>query len=231
MSGFEWSIVKVHVTIGEFRNNQKNGPADVSIRIGTKSPNKRIRTLTASPPAGKETRQTKVRKKSRHMHWNAGQSYALVREGIPLTEAQIDEFANNNKLTEDMFFIFKHRDQYQNRNEDIPLFEAVFLCAPPNSTDPMESWKRYKQQLWKECDISKITLPAGYCYVRTQKRHLSLAYNNSKRTDRERIWDVLHDGSPYWVDRHAYVVENEREVKKRHQAKKRRERQNVPSLK
>ncbi len=53
-------------------------------------------------------------------------------------------------------------------------------------------------------------------YIQTQKSHMTQAYANSKRLDFEQIWTVYPDGSPYWVDRHAYRKEKERASKKRY---------------
>lgn len=53
-------------------------------------------------------------------------------------------------------------------------------------------------------------------YVLVQKCHLKQAYSNSERTRRERGWDVLADGTPYWVDRWAFCREGQHASKIRY---------------
>jgi len=229
MSGFQWSILTVEVTIGELKKKQKEPPtkgaaggADVA-KAKAKA-TKRARSpagVTGPPPFGGDgrRRKKKPRKQSRHMQWRAGQSYKLIREGTPITEDQIDTLTDNEELAEDMFFIFKHRDEYMDRNETTPQYEAVFLCAPTGTEDPVKAWNRDKVAL------SDGQLPENYRYTRTQKRHLDKAYTKSERKDRSRMWEILGDGTPYWVDRYVHRVKNERAVKQRHEEKKRRQRQ------
>jgi len=59
------------------------------------------------------------------------------------------------------------------------------------------------------------------CFVLAQKRHMQRAYSLAKRTDRTRVWDMLA-GEPYWVDRHAFRVQAQRDSKQRHAEKQRR---------
>ena len=230
MSGFEWSIVSVEVTIGELKKKQKKPPtrtADVAAGASSVGGSrKRPRTETGPPPRGGDVEQrgrkkktVATTKKSRHMEWRAGQSYELIREGRPVTEDQIDALTDSERLAEDMFFIFKHRDTYMDRNTDIPQYEAVFLCSPTGTKDPSAAWKRDKVALVDG------QLPENYRYIRTQKRHLDQAYTKSERKDRKRMWDLMEDGTPYWVCRYAFRIKNERAVKQRHEEKKRRLRQ------
>jgi len=192
--GFEWCIVSVQVTVGELKRRQKE---DI------------VRGPTDGADVAVISRKTK--RSSRHVEWHMGWGYALIREGVPLTEAALDAKFKRGELKEEMLFIFKHRDPEMNRNEDIPLFEAAFLCAPPNTPHPAVT------------DLKK--LPQNYRYIRAQKRHLDQAYSNSGMRDKARMWNVDEtSGVPYWVDRHAFTIQNERAVKERHEEKKRRQR-------
>lgn len=193
MSGFEWSIVSVEVTIGDLKRKQKQP--------------------RRAPSESRKRGPSPLSKKSRHMSWSAGTTYSLIRKGTVITEDDIDRLYDSDGLKESMFFIFKHRDPDQNRNEDIPLYEAAFLCAPPNTANPHEDWKRRNKG---------AKLPLNYRYIRVQKRHLEQAYPNSERRDKSRMWDVDEEsGCPYYVDRYAFRVQNERVVKQRHENKKR----------
>lgn len=50
----------------------------------------------------------------------------------------------------------------------------------------------------------------GAHYKKTQKCQLKQAYINDDRTNYEKMWITLDDGSPYWVDRYAYSKEKQK---------------------
>lgn len=51
-------------------------------------------------------------------------------------------------------------------------------------------------------------------YIKAQKQHLRQIYNNANRIDYAKRFDILDDGTPYWVDRHLFRVINEKQTKK-----------------
>jgi hypothetical protein len=212
MSGFDWSIVSVQITVGDLKRKQKQGAVVSNDNRRRRRHRHHKKTkISIVPPS-----PTVAVKKSRHMNWSAGATYVLIRNGTVITEDAIDALYDKNELNESLFFLFKHHDPDQNRNENIPLYEAAFLCAPPNTANPHEDWKRHNNV------VHGRKLPVNYRYIRVQKRHLEQAYPNSERKDKTRMWDVDEDtGCPYYVDRYAFRVQNERVVKQRHENKKR----------
>jgi hypothetical protein len=194
--GFEWTVVSVKVTVGELKKKQQD--------------ERKKRSFHDVAAGQHKIAPLKAAKKSRHMEWRAGTGYKLIRKGIPITLASIDSLFEQGTLKEEFFFIFQHKDPEMNRNEDIPLYEAAFLCAPPNTEDPQRTWEADELE--------------GFRYIRTQKRHLEQAYNNSGRKDKTLMWNVDEvTGAPYCVDRYAFRVQNERVVKKRHEDKKKKQ--------
>jgi hypothetical protein len=90
-------------------------------------------------------------------------------------------------LDESYFYLFKHVDAKMPRNQVTPVYEAVYFCTE-----------------------------GGY-YIRVQKRYLKRAYTKMQRCDKSQMWSVLEDQTPYWVDRHAFCKQGQRESKKRYQ--------------
>ncbi len=97
----------------------------------------------------------------------------------------------NDTIDESYFYLFKHKDPKVERNQLMPVYEAVYYC-----TD------------------------GGY-FIRVQKRYLKRAYAKKQRCDKSKMWLVLDDGTPYWVDRHAFCKQGQRDSKKKYQQKKR----------
>ncbi len=137
----------------------------------------------------------KKNKVGRHVVWNpfernaAGTpQYALLRAGIPIrNEAEAAALFSNGTIEEEYFYLFKNTDPKVQRNQVIPVYEAAYYCSD------------------------------GNYYIRVQKRYLKKAYAKKQRCDKSRMWDLLEDGTPYWVDRHAFCKQGQRENKKRYQ--------------
>ena len=135
----------------------------------------------------KRKESTRNKSKGRHVKWQSD-GYTLIRSGTALSDvSEIDTLFSSNGLCETHFFIYKRDDPLLGRNEDIPLFEAVYKCG-------------------------------GMLY-RVQKKHLSLAYRKIGRCNKVNMWDILEDGTPYWVDRHCISMMGQRDSKKRYEAK------------
>lgn len=66
----------------------------------------------------------------RHVKWNPGQDYVCVRNGVEMeSETALDHLFKTKQLTESLFYVFKNVDTNVERNEDVPLYEAVYLCG------------------------------------------------------------------------------------------------------
>lgn len=59
----------------------------------------------------------------------------------------------------------------------------------------------------------------GY-YLRVQKCHLRQAYSKCKRTDLNKMYELMPDGTPYWVDRFIFSKESQRQSKRKYENKK-----------
>jgi hypothetical protein len=57
-------------------------------------------------------------------------------------------------------------------------------------------------------------------YLRVQKCHLRQAYSKCKRTDLTKMYDMMPDGTPYWVDRFIFSKESQRQSKRKYENKK-----------
>lgn len=67
--------------------------------------------------------------KGRHVKWSA-EGYTQIRAGQPLDSVlEIDTLLQEDSMKEAHFFIFKRDDPLLGRNEDIPLYEAVYQCG------------------------------------------------------------------------------------------------------
>ena len=64
----------------------------------------------------------------------------------------------------------------------------------------------------------------GDYWIRAQKAHLSQAYVNSNRTERERMWCVFKDDTPYFVDRYLFRKQNQLKSKERYETVKKKKR-------
>lgn len=57
-------------------------------------------------------------------------------------------------------------------------------------------------------------------YLRVQKCHLRQAYSKCKRTDLTKMYSMMPDGTPYWVDRFIFSKESQRQSKRKYENKK-----------
>jgi hypothetical protein len=127
-------------------------------------------------------------KAGRHVIWDPSTHYTLVRKGKPIkNEGEAGELFSSDAIDESYFYLFKHVDAKMPRNQVTPVYEAVYFCTE-----------------------------GGY-YIRVQKRYLKRAYTKMQRCDKSQMWSVLEDQTPYWVDRHAFCKQGQRESKKRYQ--------------
>jgi hypothetical protein len=118
-----------------------------------------------------------VARVGRHVRWDPGAQYKLIRPGIPLaSEAEVDALykgAGGGSVSEERFYLFRHVDPaHTERNPLVPVYEAAYWCSE-----------------------------GGY-FVRAQKCHLRRAYALAGRTDAKRGGEVdAITALPYWVDR------------------------------
>lgn len=124
-------------------------------------------------------------------------TYELLRKGIDVEDenaiAALLRTDGGAHLTEAHFYLFRHRDESLQRNATIPRYEAAYWCK------------------------------AHEHFIRVQKSHLKPAYANAGRKDATR-WDDVDatDGTPYWVDRHAFRKQRQRESKQHYEQRKKR---------
>ncbi len=157
----------------------------------------------AKPTGGGGATSTFTAKRGagRHVIWNPfakyvcekGVEYSLIRKGRPVrNEEEVDRlFKEKSSLKEDYFFLFKHNDINVRRNKRIPLYEAAYYCSDTNY------------------------------YIRVQKCHLKQAYANSGRCDKDAMWSLVDEDNdiPYWVDRHAFCKQSQRDSKRKYESK------------
>jgi hypothetical protein len=145
-------------------------------------------------PARQQQQQQHLQQKpgGRHVRWDPGEQYVLLRAGVPWKCARdIDAAYQLGALEETQLYIFQNADKRVVRNPDVPRYEAVHYCADANA------------------------------YVRAQKCHLQQAYGNADRTDPECMWSTdAATGLPYWVDRHAFCKLKQRQSKSRYERRK-----------
>jgi len=138
-----------------------------------------------------EAQQQQKTPGSRHVRWDPGTTYELVRAGAPWRTTQdIDDAHRRGALTEAHLCVFRHSGAID-RNADVPKYEAVHMIAG-NATGGAPQ------------------------YVRAQKCHLHQAYTNSGRADMRCAWALGDDGLPYWVDRYAFCRVKQRQAKSRY---------------
>lgn len=134
-------------------------------------------------------------KKGRHVAWKPNQ-YTLLRSGTPVSSTKdIDILYNQDAITENLFHLFKNTDDslQSERDDTIPLYEAVYYVLTPS---PL--------------------------YIRVQKKHLQMAYSKMDRADKSKMWDILEDGTPYWVDRYIFTKLGQRDSKRRYEEKQKK---------
>lgn len=82
---------------------------------------KRLRTTSAGPSK---------RTSARHVKWDLMPLYTCIRDGIPVeSEHAVDALFKEKRLTQEHFYIFKHNDSNVERNQEVPLYEAVYKCG------------------------------------------------------------------------------------------------------
>lgn len=66
-------------------------------------------------------------RKGRHVMWSPGTNYICVRKPeIILSGEEVETMFKSKQLHEKHFYIFKNNDPHVERNEEIPLYEAVY---------------------------------------------------------------------------------------------------------
>jgi len=78
----------------------------------------------------KQTKRQKIsmdKKRGRHIIWNPHNHYECIREGDLVIEDV--SFLDTHQAEESNFYIFKNTHQHASRDEDVPLYEAVYKCA------------------------------------------------------------------------------------------------------
>lgn len=79
---------------------------------------------------GEKSKRQKIcseKKRGRHIVWNPHNHYECVREGDLIIENT--SFLDTHQAEESNFYIFKNTQLHASRNEDVPLYEAVYKCA------------------------------------------------------------------------------------------------------
>ena len=126
----------------------------------------------------------------RHIRWNPDTPpYVCIKNSETnfANESEIDVAFKEGTLSTKHFYIFKNKDPQVVRNQNVPLYEAVYKC--------------------------------GSHFVMVQKCHLKQAYCNNGQTNCEHMWDILEDGTPYWVDRYAVCKKNQQISKQKYEKK------------
>lgn len=168
------------IDVGQLRNAvllQKNKPSKTMKRV---------------------QKEKKKEKASRCVVWKQATLYECMRPGVAFESQQaLVDCARQGNLTEDMLYIFKHKDENVTRNSMVPKYEGVFFCKATNE------------------------------FIRSQKSHLAQAYNNSHRVDCKLIWSVFEDDeTPYWVDRYAFCRQGQNESKQKYESTKKQKQNN-----
>lgn len=71
-------------------------------------------------------KEKKKFKKKRQIRWNTNNHYKCIKEGLEMSNVEtINELT---QPTEDMFFIYKNTHACASRDNDVPLYEAVYKC-------------------------------------------------------------------------------------------------------
>lgn len=67
----------------------------------------------------------------RHVKWQAGHAYICIKESPMVFQSvkEIDKLYLDKLVSEEFFSVYKNTDPNVNRNETIPLYEAVYKCA------------------------------------------------------------------------------------------------------
>jgi len=76
----------------------------------------------------KQNKSTPTKTRGRHVKWDPSM-YTLIRKGQALQNtANIDVLFSEKNVEESLFYIFRHKNATMERNETIPLYEAVYYC-------------------------------------------------------------------------------------------------------
>lgn len=153
-----------------------------------------IGDIRSSMLVAKTTRKRSEPKRCRLKNWTHASNYTCIREGTRTFthEDTIHGLFLEGNLTEDLFFIFKHRDPNMERDPMVPKYEAVYKCE----------------------------FEGRHYFICVQKQHLQQAYSKAGRTDVDRCDDLLEDGTPYYVDRWISCKRKQHASKQRYEEKK-----------
>lgn len=168
----------------EFRPPEKVGDLEMFKRVKKRKKPKPVNNTT----------------KTRQVELPNPQNYILIRPGSRTfaSHEELTAAAEANELQEDMFFLYRHKDDtVLRRSAEVPVWEACFCLCPSREA-------------------------GGTKTIRAQKSHLRQAYTNSGRTNSALAWSFLsvtdgQEGPPYWVDRYAFCKMNQRDTKRRYE--------------
>ena len=131
--------------------------------------------------------------RGRHVKWEHANNYTLLRLGTRIFEntSAIDALFKEDGIEEEHFYIFR-RNELCDRNDTIPLYEALF-----------------KTQTAGFVRVQKKHLAMAYRKVGRCRKE------NMWQVDSE-------NGLPYWVDRYCFSMMGQRDSKKRYEARKKK---------
>lgn len=95
---------------------------DIRKRIAEKERKyKRQRTTSSSSSSSSS---------SRHVTWKYESNYKCVRNGSISfeNESQLDEAFQSHRVQESWFWIYRHKDMTGHRNQETPIYEALYKC-------------------------------------------------------------------------------------------------------
>lgn len=126
-----------------------------------------------SPPSDGFSSTLKKPRKKRQIKWSTNNHYMCIREGSKIM-ANMDEINELFEPTEDLFFIYKNTRLCASRDNDVPLYEAVYMCKDGTLVR-----------------VQKKHLKAAY--AQANKKDVKKAWDMDEQ-------GIL----PYWVDRFVY---------------------------
>ena len=123
------------------------------------------------------------RSSSRHVAFDPGQTYALIRPGSRnmSSVAEIAQSYEDGTCHESDWYLFCATDPLMTRDGLVPKYEAAYRIVEGGGGG-----------------VGR--------YVRVQKRLLKTGYKAAGRVDKKCAWQLLSGGEPYWVDRHLYCT-------------------------
>lgn len=86
-----------------------------------------IRDIFTTRTKGPKTKKRPRVRAPRHVEFHPGETYKCIRPGVQFqNKTQVDALFKEKTLTEDMLYIFQHTDSFLQRNEQVPVYEAVY---------------------------------------------------------------------------------------------------------